>query len=54
MHVTIRLFARLRELAGASELAREVPEARPRATRGTRWSRSFPRWRTTRASFRAR
>ena len=26
MHVTIRLFARLRELAGASELARSVPE----------------------------
>jgi molybdopterin converting factor subunit 1 len=26
VHVTIRLFARLRELAGASELARELPE----------------------------
>jgi molybdopterin converting factor subunit 1 len=26
VHVTIRLFARLRELAGASELARQVPE----------------------------
>ena len=26
MHVTIRLFARLRELAGASELARQVPD----------------------------
>ena len=26
MHVTIRLFARLRELAGASELDRDVPE----------------------------
>ena len=26
MHVTIRLFARLRELAGASELSRQVPE----------------------------
>ena len=25
MHVTIRLFARLRELAGAAELRREVP-----------------------------
>jgi molybdopterin converting factor subunit 1 len=24
MHVTVRLFARLRDLAGASELAREV------------------------------
>ena len=26
MHVTIRLFARLRELAGTGELARQVPE----------------------------
>ena len=26
MHVTIRLFARLRELAGASDLRRELPE----------------------------
>ena len=26
MHVTIRLFARLRELAGASELTRDLPE----------------------------
>ena len=26
MHVTIRLFARLRELAGAAELRREVPD----------------------------
>ena len=26
MHVTVRLFARLRELAGASELARDVPD----------------------------
>ena len=26
MHVTIRLFARLRELAGAPELRREVPD----------------------------
>jgi molybdopterin synthase catalytic subunit len=26
VHVTIRLFARLRELAGASELRREVPD----------------------------
>ena len=25
MHVTIRLFARLRELAGAADLTREVP-----------------------------
>ena len=26
MHVTVRLFARLRELTGAGELAREVPD----------------------------
>ena len=26
MHVTVRLFARLRELAGAGELTREVPD----------------------------
>ena len=26
MHVTIRLFARLRELAGASDLTRELPD----------------------------
>jgi molybdopterin converting factor subunit 1 len=26
MHVTVRLFARLRELAGAAELQRDVPE----------------------------
>jgi len=26
MHVTIRLFARLRELAGAGELTRQIPE----------------------------
>jgi len=26
VHVTIRLFARLRELAGASDLSRQLPE----------------------------
>ena len=26
MHVTIRLFARLRELAGAGEIRRQIPE----------------------------
>jgi molybdopterin converting factor subunit 1 len=26
MHVTVRLFARLRELAGASELRQELPD----------------------------
>ena len=35
MHVTVRLFARLRELAGASELARELPEG---STAGDAWS----------------
>ena len=34
MHVTVRLFARLREIAGASELTREVA---PGATIGTLW-----------------
>ena len=35
MRVTVRLFARLRELAGAGELVREVPSP---ATVGTVWS----------------
>ncbi len=26
MHVTVRLFARLRELAGAGQLTRQIPE----------------------------
>jgi molybdopterin converting factor small subunit len=34
MRVTIRLFARLRELAGAGELIREVP---PEATVAVVW-----------------
>lgn len=34
MRVTVRLFARLRELVGAGELDREVPEA---ATVGRVW-----------------
>lgn len=34
MHVTIRLFARLRELAGAEELRRELPEG---ATASDAW-----------------
>ena len=34
MHVTIRLFARLREIAGAAEIAREVA---PGATIGGVW-----------------
>ncbi len=35
MVVTIRLFARLREIAGASELRRELPAG---ATAGTAWA----------------
>lgn len=35
MVVTIRLFARLREIAGASELRRELPEG---ATAATAWA----------------
>ena len=36
MLVTIRLFARLRELAGASELQQELPDD---AVAGTAWER---------------
>ena len=42
MHVTIRLFARLRELAGSGELARDVTEG---ATASDAWGllvREFP------------
>jgi molybdopterin converting factor subunit 1 len=35
MHVTVRLFARLRDLAGSGELARDVPAP---ATVQTVWS----------------
>lgn len=35
MRVTVRLFARLRDLAGAGELIREVPEP---ATAATVWA----------------
>ncbi|MGH9387930.1 MAG: MoaD/ThiS family protein [Vicinamibacterales bacterium] len=35
MHITVRLFARLRELAGSGELMREVPAG---ATVGTIWA----------------
>ena len=34
MHVTVRLFARLRDIAGAAELAREIA---PGATIGDLW-----------------
>jgi molybdopterin converting factor subunit 1 len=42
MRVTVRLFARLRDIAGAAELAREVA---PGSTIGTIWqqlARDFP------------
>jgi len=42
VHVRIRLFARLREVAGAAELAREVPDG---ATAADAWNalvREFP------------
>lgn len=42
MRVTVRLFARLRDIAGATELAREVA---PGSTIGTIWqqlARDFP------------
>jgi molybdopterin synthase catalytic subunit len=42
VHVTIRLFARLREMAGAGELSREIAEG---ATASDAWSllvREFP------------
>jgi len=42
MRVTVRLFARLRDIAGASELAREIA---PGATIGAVWrelTREFP------------
>lgn len=34
MHVTVRLFARLRDIAGTGELSRELP---PGATAATLW-----------------
>jgi molybdopterin converting factor subunit 1 len=42
VHVTIRLFARLREMAGTANLARELPD---RATAADVWTalvREFP------------
>ena len=35
MHVTVLLFARLREIAGASELSRQLPDG---ATAGDAWN----------------
>ena len=42
MVITIRLFARLRELAGASELRRELPAGATAATAWTALAREFP------------
>jgi len=42
MLVTVRLFARLRELAGASEIAREVPEGATAHALWTDLAREFP------------
>jgi molybdopterin converting factor subunit 1 len=41
MRVTVRLFARLRDLAGASELIREVPEP---ADARTVWNAMAAEW----------
>lgn len=41
MHVTVRLFARLRELAGAAELQRELP---PDATAQDAWESLAREW----------
>ena len=43
MRVTVRLFARLRDLTGASELVREVP---PRATARQVWDDLVLEWPT--------
>lgn len=42
MHVTVRLFARLRELAGAAELVREVPDGSTALDVWNMLSREFP------------
>ena len=42
MYVTVRLFARLRELAGAGELRREVPDGATAADVWSTLSREFP------------
>ncbi len=42
MHVTVRLFARLRELAGAGELTREVPDGSTAQDVWTALTREFP------------
>ncbi len=42
MRVTVRLFARLRDLAGAGELAREVPDGATVAAVWTQLTREWP------------
>jgi molybdopterin converting factor subunit 1 len=42
VHVTVRLFARLRELAGASELRREVPDGSTAADVWSALAGEFP------------
>ena len=42
VHVTIRLFARLREMAGASELSARGPRGATASDAWTRWCGSFP------------
>jgi molybdopterin synthase catalytic subunit len=42
VHVTIRLFARLREIAGAAELARDVPEGASAHTVWDALTQEFP------------
>jgi molybdopterin converting factor subunit 1 len=42
VHVTIRLFARLRELAGASELTRTVPDGSTAIDAWHALTREFP------------
>jgi sulfur-carrier protein len=42
MRVTVRLFARLREIAGTGDLERELPDG---ATVGTVWETLVAEWR---------
>ena len=42
MFVTVRLFARLREIAGAPELARELPDGSTALTAWRALAREFP------------
>jgi molybdopterin synthase catalytic subunit len=42
VHVTLRLFARLRDLAGAAELTRDLPEGATAAGAWDALTREFP------------